>query len=219
MGPGGSLGAVAASGTAPRKRVRLDYDERRELILSVARRLFLERPYSEVSMADLAAEAGVARGLLHHYFGSKRDLYLDVMRGLIQVPRIPLPTDREELQDLDIWGHSVEGWMRLMEANRDLWLAATAAGATGNDPELQEILDASRELMADRVLEALGLDPATADDALRGLVRGFGGLAEEVTREWLDRGRLTRAQTKALLRTSLPALLEHVLPPVRAAAP
>jgi AcrR family transcriptional regulator len=196
--------------------VRLDYDERRQLILDAGRRLFCQRPYSEVSMADLAASAGVARGLLHHYFGSKRDLYLAVMRELIQVPTIPLPDDAS-LDAQQVWEASVEGWMRLIESNRELWLTAIGAGGTGRDAELEEILDEARELTAARALEALGLDVTTAPAELLALVRGYGGLAQEITREWLERERLTREQTSALLRAALPALLEQVLPDVLAA--
>ncbi len=206
-----------ASRPAPaRKRVRLDYDERRDLILAAARRLFCQRPYSEVSMADLATAAGVARGLLHHYFGSKRDLYLAVMRELIQVPTIPLLEDAS-LDPQQVWDASVEGWMRLIESNKELWLTAIGAGGTGRDPELEEILDEARELTAVRALEALGLSRTAAPTELIALVRGYGGLAQEVTREWLERGRLSRAQAKALLRGALPALMEQVLPQVRAA--
>lgn len=72
-----------SEGAPTRKRVRLEHDERRQQILAAARRLFCDRPYSEVSMADLASAAGVTRGLLHHYFGAKRYLYLEVTRQLI----------------------------------------------------------------------------------------------------------------------------------------
>ncbi|MGH9275997.1 MAG: TetR/AcrR family transcriptional regulator [Acidimicrobiales bacterium] len=208
---------MAARPAPSRKRVRLGYDERRQLILSAARRLFCQRPYSEVSVADLAEAAGVARGLLHHYFGSKRDLYLAVMRELIQVPTIPLPDDASTLDARDVWDASVEGWMRLIESNRELWLTAIGAGGTGRDPELEEILDDARELTAMRALEALGIDAAAASAELLALVRGYGGLAQEITREWLERRRLSRSQAKALLRNALPALVDQVLPRVLAA--
>lgn len=201
----------------PRKRVRLDYDERRQLILDAARRLFCQRPYSEVSMADLAEAAGVARGLLHHYFGSKRDLYLAVMRELLQVPTIPLPDDSSRLEAGQVWEASVEGWMRLIESNRELWLTAIGAGGTGRDPELEGLLDDARELTAVRVLDALGMDADAAPVELMALVRGYGGLAQEVTREWLERGRLTRHQANVLLRGALPSLVDQVLPHVLAA--
>ena len=72
----------------PRWR-RLEPDARREQILECALRLFGERPYAAVSTTDIAREAGVARGLLNHYFGTKRDLYLEVVRRLVLVPELP----------------------------------------------------------------------------------------------------------------------------------
>ena len=38
--------------------------------------MFSERAYDEVSIDDLARAAGVSKGLLYHYFPTKRDLYV-----------------------------------------------------------------------------------------------------------------------------------------------
>lgn len=197
--------------------MRLDYDDRRAQILTAARRLFCQRPYSEVSMADLAEAAGVARGLLHHYFGSKRELYLDVVRQLVEVPTMPLPEAATGVGADNVWELSVDAWMHLIEVNRDLWMTAIGAGGVGRDPELDEILDEGRELTARRCLEALSIDPAAAPAEVWALVRAYGGMAEEVTREWLERRRLTRAQARELLRRALPLLVDQLLPAVQAA--
>ena len=70
-----------AVATAPSPRwQRLDHDERRSQILACARRLFSERNYAAGLDRRDRREAGVARGLLHHYFGTKRELYLEVVR-------------------------------------------------------------------------------------------------------------------------------------------
>jgi TetR/AcrR family transcriptional regulator, repressor for neighboring sulfatase len=45
-----------------------------EAIVAAARRLYRERSPAEVTMREIADVAGVNRGLLHHYFGSKEDL-------------------------------------------------------------------------------------------------------------------------------------------------
>lgn len=196
-----------------RKRTRLDYDERRTLILAAARDQFTNRPYSQVSMADLAEAAGVARGLLHHYFGSKRDLYLAVVRDMVKLPTLPLPEALDPDADLlSVWEMSVDAWMRMVEANQDLWFTAIGAGGIGRDPELAEILDQSRELTAERCLEALGVRPEDTTDTVRAMVRAYGAMAEETTREWLQRGRLTRSQARELLRQALPLMIEQALP-------
>ncbi|MBN9618575.1 MAG: helix-turn-helix transcriptional regulator, partial [Actinobacteria bacterium] len=67
----------------------MEPDARREQILECATELFGERPYAAVSTGEIAREAGVARGLLNHYFGTKRDLYLEVVRRMVLLPELP----------------------------------------------------------------------------------------------------------------------------------
>ncbi len=49
---------------------------RRRAILSAADRQFAQRPYHEVLLEEIAAEAEVAKGTLYLYFENKADLYL-----------------------------------------------------------------------------------------------------------------------------------------------
>ncbi|MGA2927292.1 MAG: helix-turn-helix domain-containing protein, partial [Solirubrobacteraceae bacterium] len=65
------------SAPRPARWQRLEHDQRRSQILACARELFSQRTFTAVSMSEIARDAGVARGLLHHYFGSKRELYLE----------------------------------------------------------------------------------------------------------------------------------------------
>lgn len=190
---------------------RLEHDERRAQILATARKLFSQRPYAEVSTTELASAAGVTRGLLHHYFGSKRELYLEAVRSMVQGPMTGLGATA--LRSGSAWEDSVDAWMDLVAANRDIWLAAVGAGETGRDRALHEILEEARESTAMQVLRVLGL----ADDPspqLRALVRGFARFAEEVTREWLERGRLSRPQARVLLCGALPLMIDDLLPAV-----
>jgi hypothetical protein len=76
---------------------------------------------------------------------------------------------------------------------------------------MQEILDEARERTASQVIEVLGLDERRSPE-VRSLVRVFGSLAEEVTREWLQRRRLTRDQARVLLVGALPVMVEELLP-------
>lgn len=193
--------------------MRMDYDERRRLILSAATGLFLRHPYEQVSVSDIAKAAGVAKGLLHHYFGSKRELYLEVVREVVRVPTLPVPEDADELSVEQVWEASVDGWMRLIEANPELWLAAATAGGAGRDAEVEAILDESKEVVVERALQALGV-AELAPDELRAICRGYGAFTEEITREWLQRGRLSRAQARTALLRTLPLLVEHLLPEV-----
>ncbi|MEV2219302.1 TetR/AcrR family transcriptional regulator [Nocardia vinacea] len=54
--------------------------ERREQILDAALRTIAERGYSATSIAELADAVGLSQGGLLHYFGSKEELFIAVLR-------------------------------------------------------------------------------------------------------------------------------------------
>src|SRR5512144_2015136 len=72
----------AAAPSRPKRRIRLDNDERRAQLLSLARKAFSDRSYDDVSIDDLAREAKISKGLLYHYFPTKRDLYVAGLREI-----------------------------------------------------------------------------------------------------------------------------------------
>jgi AcrR family transcriptional regulator len=203
-----------ATAPAPRWQ-RLEHDERRQQILARARRLFSERPYAAVSTSEIAREAGVARGLLHHYFGTKHDLYLEVVRSLVRMPSNPVPLQAPGRGIEVVIAESVDRWLTMLEHNRGTWLAAIGARGVGRDPEIEAILEHAREQAADRLIEALQTYEAEhAPSELRAAIRAYGGFAEAASIEWLQRGRLTREQTQTLLVESFLSIVRDVLPAV-----
>jgi AcrR family transcriptional regulator len=180
--------------------------------LEAARPLLSTKPYDEVSMTDIAEAAGVARGLLHHYFGSKRELYLEIVREVMSVPFLPTPEDAPDLRATEIWARSVDRWIELIDADRELWASALSAGGIGHDAEVACLLDAGREAVAVNALRAVGIDEPTP--TMLALVRGYGGFTEALVREWLLNDRLTKDQVRVLLLESLPVLVRDVFPKV-----
>ncbi len=208
---------MKATSPAPRWQ-RLEHDERRQQILACARKLFSERNYAAVSTTDIAREAGVARGLLHHYFGTKHDLYLEVVRMLMRVPSNPLPLQSPGRGLEVVIEESVDRWLQMVQRNRGTWLAAIGAGGMGRDPEAEAIMEEARERAADRLIEALQTYEASqAPPELRAAVRAYSGFAEAASIQWLERGRLSREQTKALLVQGFISIVRDVLPAVQRA--
>jgi len=66
--------------TDRRPRRRLDPDARRAAILDAAADAFAERPYDEVTVSAIAAQAGASGALLYRYFAGKEDLYAEIVR-------------------------------------------------------------------------------------------------------------------------------------------
>ncbi|GGO63996.1 TetR/AcrR family transcriptional regulator [Nonomuraea cavernae] len=190
----------------------MDPDDRRQQILARAQTLFRERPYGEVSNTEIAAAAGVSRGLLNHYFGTKRELYLAALAEMLDVPPVPVPEYVAGASVRDRVCESVNGWLQLLEDDQETWLAALG---TGGDPELEQVVDQAREGIVDHIIEVVGLGPlARSRPEVRGMLRGFSGMAEATSAEWLKRGRLTRHQVHEFLEETLVRLLEDVIPRV-----
>lgn len=188
---------------------RLAPDDRREQLLACATRLFGERPYSQVSTTDIAREAGIARGLLNHYFGDKRGLYLEVVRRAALLPemdpdRLPGGTLEERV---DV---SVTWFLDSVGPHRTTYLTVRGAEGVGEDAEISALIDSADDAVARRVLAMVGIDPD--DDTARAAVRAYGDLAKGTVREWARGGSLTREQAHRLLRESLLAIIRRVLP-------
>ena len=54
--------------------------DKRKVILDAAIRVFARSGYHRARVGDIAAEAGVAHGLLYHYFASKEDVLRTIFR-------------------------------------------------------------------------------------------------------------------------------------------
>ncbi len=192
------------------RRVRLSPDERRDQILRVAAKLFGERPYSDVSVTDIASEAGIARGLLHHYFGSKRELYLEVVRAAATAP---LGSERpESLGTERAWTTAVDSFLAAIERNPTRWLNSVNVGGAERDDEVAAILDETREILADQTLLAIGLEGRADDPRVRAFIRAWGGFVQELTAEWVGRGRIDRERVRRTMLATLPILVDQVLP-------
>lgn len=198
------------SAPEPRWR-RLEPDERREQILACAIALFGERPYAAVSTTELAHRAGVARGLINHYFGTKRSLYLEVVRRMVTIPQVAVDRLPEGPLSERVTV-SVSWFLDGVERHSRTWLAALGVEGVGRDPEVEKILAEADEAAADRVLEAAGL-ASTVES--RAMIRAYGGMVKAAAREWLVRGALDRSQVQHLLTTTLLSLINDVAPRLR----
>ncbi|WP_211308407.1 TetR/AcrR family transcriptional regulator [Calidifontibacter indicus] len=202
------------TGTAGRHR-RLEADARREEILGCAVRLFGERPYSQVSTIELADAAGVTRGLIHHYFGTKRDLYLEVVRAMVLVPNIDdadVPQDRPVRERVE---HSVDWFLDTVARHGRTYIAVTGPEGIAGDSEVERILATADDIAARKILQMVGLGTdSTEHSPERAALRAYCLMAKGAVREWLRSDTLTRAQAHLLLTESLIAIVGDVLPAV-----
>ncbi|MGW6729649.1 TetR/AcrR family transcriptional regulator [Nocardia sp. NPDC055029] len=193
-------------------RVRMEAGDRRRQIVEVAQRLFAKYPYSEVSTADIAEAAGIQRATLHYHFGTKRDLYVEVVKNFARLP--PLPEVRRQREGLeDSIEHTLNRWLNSVWENRGTFITIFEAGPINNDREIEATLEEGREAWAARMAELLEL-PGGATRPARALVRSFQSMAETAVDEWLRRERLDRGEVLLLLTQALLTIAEQVAPHV-----
>src|SRR3954451_1664591 len=113
--------------TTPPKYSRLDPGQRRDQILDAAGILFAQRAYDQVSVEEIASAAGVTRGLIHHYFGGRKDVYIGLLEriGAQREDELRRPAGRSARARV---ADSVSRWLDWTEANRTIWLATMAHG-------------------------------------------------------------------------------------------
>ena len=200
----------------PPRFSRLEADARRELILNAAREAFVADGQA-TSTTAIARRAGVTRGLVHHYFGTNRDLYLAVVAQLAaELPDV-VRTDVRALPLDAMIDANVTSWLDSIERNRDLWRAVLGVETIGRDPEVEAIMSAARDAVIDRMTanQAAGGEPT---DALRLVLRVYLGAAEAGAREWALYGRATREQVHAVLKGTLLAMVGLAAAPGAGAA-
>ncbi len=190
---------------APAPRVRLDPAVRRRQIIVAAQRLYADRPYDRVSTAELAAAAGVARGLINHYFENKRELFLEAMRDSVMMPEVPL-ADLDEHSTAERTRITVEWILDAATTYGQAWVNASGAANLHGDSDIQAIVDEADDRAARLVLDAIGL-PDDAD--LRARLRPMAALTKAVCREWLQRQTFTRDEAATLLTSSILLFVEE----------
>lgn len=180
-------------------------DERRAQLVELGLRLFSERSYDELSIDDIAREAGISKGLLYHYFPSKRDYYVETVRAAAQL--LLDRTDPDIGPEPEALLAGLDAYLGFAEEHAAAFVALMRSGV-GQDAEVAGVLEATRARYVARIAERLGLtDPAPR---LRIALRGWVGFVEAASLEWLERRDLARDDLRDLLAQMMLATLAAV---------
>ena len=186
---------AAKVGVLRATRSRLEVDARRAQLVRLGIHLFAARSYDDVSIDELARAAGVSKGLLYHYFPTKRDFYIatvqEASRELLELTEAP-----REMPPLERLRASLDAYLDYVNAHAPAY-AALMRGGVGSDPEVARVIDDTRATLCDRLLGEL---PDVAPTPLvRTAVRGWLGFCEATSLEWLDRRAVGRLQIRDLM--------------------
>lgn len=81
--------------TEPPARQRLSADQRRTQIVQATTQLVAGKGYANTTLTDIAEGAGVAKGLVWHYFRDRDDLMRETLQHLVQQVREAVITNLE----------------------------------------------------------------------------------------------------------------------------
>jgi len=167
---------------------RLDSKQRRESLIRLGRELFSVHPYDALSVDDIAAAADVSRGLLYHYFPSKRDFYVAVVRAAAEEMR-ELTAPDPELAPLEQLRRGLEAYLEYA-AHHGEGYRTVLQGGVGSDDEVRQIADEMRDVNVRRIVDSLGVDDPPP--ALRLAIRSWVGLVEAASLDWLENRDVSR---------------------------
>lgn len=174
------------------ERKRLPPEARRAQLLALGVRMLATRTLDQLSVEEIAERAGVSRGLLFHYFSSKQDFHLAVVREISRAmleATEPDPTLAPQAALRD----SVSSFVDFVSENRDAYLALLR-GPASSDPAMRAVFDATRSAMAERTLRAVAGFGTSTGARERLAVRGWIAFTEEAVVSWLSGEELDREE-------------------------
>jgi AcrR family transcriptional regulator len=183
---------------------RLEVDERRAQLIEVGTELFSKNSFEELSMAQIAREAGISKALLYHYFPSKEEFFkaalAEAAAELVQrtapdesLP--PLEQVRASTRAFVAWiGERGGAYMKLLQS-------------VGAVPELRETMTAIRDFTSARIVDGL-VPEADRTPAKRAAVRAWLWFMDGVLLDWIEHGDRDADAVSDQLVGSLVALLD-----------
>ena len=155
------IDAVPVEASAPSERRRMRPEDRRNAVLDAALRVFADAGFRRASLAEVSDEAGVTKGCLYHYFDSKGDLLLTLMRERSQRASdnclsVDATTSRNEALSL-----MVRSLWRRYEKEGQLELTTVALTELPHAPEIartffDEVVSKNRVFLQEMLQRARG---------------------------------------------------------------
>ena len=167
--------------------------------MEAALAVFTERPYADVTLADIAAAADVTVESLRGRFATKQELYLAAVEAaaaaLVAATRID-----PALEPLDRLERGLEAFLDHALAHRAAYIALMR-DAVGADERVRAAVDETRERLRERIFVNLCADSRT--ERMRTKLRGWIANVEAATLDWLEQGGGDRKSFLGAARRSL----------------
>jgi AcrR family transcriptional regulator len=187
----------------------MELDERRAQLLDLGIQLFSDRGYDDVSIEDIAREAGVSKGLLYHYFGGKQDFHAACVglgaERLIEavLPNMSLPMELRPRA-------AVEAYLDFVKKHSLAFQVLMQGNAGG--PEALQKVEATRERLVEITMEGIAPELRTPDRRLA--ARAWQGAVEQASLDWLAHDDVDKERVLEILLAALVGIWQVVPPPI-----
>lgn len=181
-------------------RTRLSTQQRREQLLAIGTELFAARPYDEVWIEEVAEIARVSRGLLYHYFTTKREFFAAVVET--EAERILRLTETDPALPLTAQlTAGLDAYLDYVEQHRTGYQVLHRA-AVSVDEGIRAICERNIAAQQQRILDALASEFAP-NEATAIAVRGWISFVITVCLDWLDHAGVARTELRDMCARSL----------------
>ncbi len=187
------------------KRKRLLVDDRRDELIRLGTKLFLKLPYDQISMDELSQRLKISKGLLYHYFPSKKEFYLEIIRTISEDFLKKTEVVSEEIDPPERLKKNLDLYLSYVEQHRPLFLVLHRAGASG-DAQAHAIVESNRQRVFDQFAATLGEDFLTP--SLRLSIWGSIGLLESTAVEWASNGGPPKEHLREMLWKMCSSVIE-----------
>ena len=105
----------------PKMTKKRDPEATREALLDAAEVVFLEKGFGNTALSEIANRAGLTKSLIHHYFGSKKNLWREVKQRRFDTygrQQLDMLSDAPPTEDL--LRNSVELYFRFLKNNTEI---------------------------------------------------------------------------------------------------
>ncbi len=185
---------------AARRRNRLRLDERRRQLLELGIELFSGRSYDEIPIGEIARAAGISKGLLYHYFPSKRVFYVAAVRyAAEQMLHTIESASINGGAGVDGLRSGLDAFIAYVEEHAVAYRTLIKSGAA--DPDVAEIVEDARQRFMLQITTGAGLAQTPA--ALLIALAGWIGFVEAASLEWLVSRSITREALRELMVAAL----------------
>jgi len=189
------------------RRVRLQTDTRRAQLLELGMDLFAGRSHDDIAIDDLAAAAGISKGLLYHYFRGKREFYVETIRAAsLRLRRLSEPDPT--LPPVARLRAAVDAHLNYIQEHGPAYAAIYRSGVAVA-PEISGILEEHREVITRYFLRNLGV--ARPRPVLRAALRAWIAMVEGASLDWIAHPSLPRDQLRELMIAGYVAMLAKAL--------